>query len=190
MAVQLALEQSYLEHDDPIMQSGFSGGRDRWVAERSPLIVAFSQSGDFLDVGCANGLLTEDVVLWASKTGIGIRPHGIDLGRGLIALARERNAEWQENFTVADAWTWIPDRKWTYVYSLLDYSPESMWCEWLHRLSDWVEPAGRLIIGSYGSRTPPVSPIDVGQVFKSCGLPVGGEAEGGDGPITRFAWTD
>lgn len=31
-----ALESAYLRSEDPMVQSGFSGGRQRWVSERSP----------------------------------------------------------------------------------------------------------------------------------------------------------
>ena len=51
------LKAAYLTSDDPIRQSGFGGGRGRWVSERSPLVEAIDADGDFLDVGCANGLL-------------------------------------------------------------------------------------------------------------------------------------
>jgi hypothetical protein len=54
-----ALESSYLASSDPILQSGFGGGPERWRAERSPLLDAVNTNGTFLDVGCANGFLLE-----------------------------------------------------------------------------------------------------------------------------------
>jgi SAM-dependent methyltransferase len=183
-----ALEDAYLESDDPLVRSGFHGGRERWVAERSPLVDGINKDGDFLDVGCANGLLAEDVVTWARENGHEIVPHGVDLGARLVDLARERLPEHAANFVVADAWTWKPDRRWTFVYSLLDLSPEELWCEWLRRLHRWVEPGGRLIIGSYGSRSRDEPPVDVGRVMDDCGLSVSGSFAGGEGPLTRFAW--
>lgn len=185
-----ALEAAYLRSDDPIVQSGFSGGRERWVAERSPLVEGINVDGAFLDVGCANGLLAADVVAWAAEGGIALTPHGVDLGAGLIGLAQQRLPEFADNFQVADAWTWEPGRQWTFVYSLLDLSPPELWCEWLRRLHGWVEPGGRLIIGSYGGRTPPSDPVDVAGVFDRCGLRVGGVSHGGDPLLTRFAWSD
>lgn len=189
MERSLRLETAYLESNDPIVQSGFSGGRERWIAERSPLVDAIDHDGDFLDVGCANGLLAGDVIAWASRRGFQLTPHGIDLGSGLIDLARHRLPEFADNFVAADAWTWEPDRQWTFVYSLLDLSPPELWCEWLGRLMGWVEPGGRLIVGSYGGRTPPVDPEDVGNVMEGCGLTVVGRSEGGDPVVTRFAWS-
>jgi len=183
-----ALEDAYLESDDPIVQSGFSGGRERWDAERSPLLDAIDGDGEFLDVGCANGLLAADVVEWAQQLGHDIVPYGVDLGRRLVELARDRMPEHADNFVAADAWRWQPDRTWTYVYSLLDLAPDEMRCEWMKRLIQWVEPGGKLILGSYGSRSCGIFPEDVGQAMSDCDLSVEGASHGGDPPMSRFAW--
>lgn len=188
MAAARALETAYLESDDPIRQSGFHGGRDRWVAERSPLVDGIAGDGDFLDVGCANGLLVSDLVTWAAAKGHRIAPYGVDLGVQLIDLARQRMVEHQENFVVADAWTWQPDRQWAYVYSLLDLSPPDLRCEWLRRLYGWVEPGGTLIVGAYGSCSQGRLPEDVHETLRTCGFEVTGSSAGGDGTTTRFAW--
>ncbi len=183
------LESAYLESDDPIARSGFSGGRERWVAERSPLIEAIDRDGDFLDVGCANGLLAADVTEWAADRGFTLTPYGIDLGSRLVDLARSRLPEFADNFVTANAWTWQPDRRWTFVYSLLDLSPDELWCDWVNRLLGRVEPGGRLILGSYGSRSRGIVPVDVTAVMEGCGLPVAGSSAGGDPVTSRFAWT-
>ena len=39
------LERTYLRETDPIKQSGFSGGAERWRAERSPILNAIPASG-------------------------------------------------------------------------------------------------------------------------------------------------
>ena len=160
------------------------------MAERSPLVDGIDKDGDFLDVGCANGLLAEDVVTWAGEKGHEIVPHGVDLGARLVDLARERLPEYADNFSVADAWTWEPDRQWTFVYSLIDLSPEELWCDWIGRLLSWVEPGGRLIVGSYGSRSRGESPVDVRRVLEDCGLEVAGWSIGGEDPITCFTWAN
>ena len=53
-----ALEAAYLESDDPIVQSGFHGGRNRWVAERLPLVEAIDRDGDFLEWAAPTGFLS------------------------------------------------------------------------------------------------------------------------------------
>ena len=52
-----ALEAAYLKEDDPIRQSGFRGGADRWRAEWGPILNAIETNEDLLDIGCANGYL-------------------------------------------------------------------------------------------------------------------------------------
>lgn len=190
MARSKSLESAYLESDDPIEQSGFHGGRERWVAERSPLVEGIHRDGTFLDVGCANGLLAADVVEWAGQRGFDLIPYGVDLGTRLIDLARERLPEQAENFVVADAWAWEPGRQWTFVYSLLDLSPDELRCQWIRRLYGWVGPGGRLIIGSYGSKSRGEAPVDVAQVLEECGVEVAGSSAGGEGPLTRFTWAN
>jgi hypothetical protein len=76
------------------------------------------------------------------------------------------------------------------VFSLVDLGPDDLACEWLGRLAGWVAPGGRLIIGSYGSRSRGVEPVDVAGLFETCGHHVTGEALAGEPPISRFAWTD
>jgi SAM-dependent methyltransferase len=185
-----SLEDLYLMGDDPMKQSGFSGGRERWVAERSPIVAAIDGDGDLLDVGCANGLLLEDIVGWALDRGHLIVPYGVDLGPGLIELARKRLPDFAANLVVADAWAWRPKRTWGYVFSLVDLGPDDLASDWLMRLAGWVTPGGRLIIGSYGGRSRGVEPVDVSGLFETCGYDVTGEALAGEPPISRFAWTD
>ena len=183
------MQDVYLTSDDPMGQSGFWGGRVRWVAERSPIVAAIDRDGDFLDVGCANGLLLQDILAWAAASGHHIVPHGIDIGPSLIALARERLPGFAANLVVADAWSWQPARTWDYVFSLVDLGPDDLSCDWLGRLAGWVAPGGRLIIGSYGSRSRGLEPVDVPGLFETCGYDVTGETLVGEPPISRFAWT-
>ncbi len=122
--------------------------------------------GDFLDIGCANGYLAECLVVWASVRGIQLTPHGIDVGPRLIAEAHRRLPQFAANFHVANGWGWRPGRRFRYVYTLSDCVPPEMLGEYAGRLLDWlVEPHGRLIGGSYGSRSRAT-------------------------PVTAFAWID
>lgn len=190
MADMTALEDAYLRSNDPVVRSGFSGGRERWVRERSPIVEAIHRDGSFLDVGCANGLLAADVAAWASARGHHIEPFGVDLGERLIGEARVLLPDLAANFVAADAWAWHPARRWTFVYSLLDLSPDELRPEWLHHLLGWVTPGGRLIVGSYGSESRRMAPQPVAEILKQCDLPVAGDAVAGNPPVTRFAWTD
>lgn len=89
LAQVASLEPTYLLHDDPIRQSGFGGGAERWRAERGSILEAVTGDGDFLDIGCANGHLAECLVVWASERGIQFTPHGY---RPRAALDRRSTA--------------------------------------------------------------------------------------------------
>ena len=64
------LEASYLQRSDPIEQSGFHGGAERWRAEREPILDAIMRDGELLDIGCANGFLLECLVEWGQERGV------------------------------------------------------------------------------------------------------------------------
>lgn len=184
MAEMQGLEAAYLESDDPIERSGYGGGPERWELERRPLTEAINRDGSFLDVGCANGWLAKCVVDWVAPRGITIDPYGVDIGAELIRSAKSilRDA-W-----VANAWEWTPPRQFTFVYSLVELAPHGLFADWVMRLARWVEPGGRLIIGSYGSKSRQIEPAMVSEALAGAGYEVAGETIGGDGPITRFGW--
>ena len=185
-----SLQGAYLASRDPIVQSGFSGGRECWVTERSPLVDAIDHDGDFLDVGCANGLLAKDVVAWSAEKGHVVVAYGVDIGPDLIERARRRFKGQTAIFEAVDAWDWDPMRTWDFVYSLLDLAPDHLACAWLGRLARWVTPGGRIIIGSYRSRSRAIRPADVSSTLEECGFVVTGSSTGGDPPIANFAWAD
>ena len=55
-----AIREHYLaEPDNPYRQSGRSSGAARWEETRRFIVQAIHRDGDFMDVGCANGLLLE-----------------------------------------------------------------------------------------------------------------------------------
>ena len=191
LAEVASLEDAYLSHDDPIRQSGFGGGAERWRAERGPIVEAVTGDGDFIDIGCANGYLAECLVVWAGERGIRLTPHGIDLGPRLIAEAKRRLLQFAANFHVANGWDWRPDRRFRYVYTLSDCVPQEMLREYAGRLLDrLVEPGGRLIVGSYGSRSRATPALPIGETLASYGYAVAGQTTGGQPPVTAFAWID
>jgi hypothetical protein len=182
------LEAAYLQETDPIRQSGFHGGSERWRAERGPILDAIEADGELLDVGCANGYLLECLVKWAKERGITLTPFGLDQGARLIELARQRLPALADHFFVGNAWDWQPPQSFRYVYSLYDCVPVEFLATYARRLLDWVGPGGRLILGAYGSRSRGIPPFDIGGFLRSAGFSVSGEARGGDPVITRFAW--
>jgi len=183
------LEESYLSVDDPILQSGFGGGPERWRRERGVILEAVEHDGDFLDVGCANAYLLECLVEWAKQQGIELTPYGVDFGPRLIELAKRRLPKYASHFWVANVWNWWPPRRFRYVYSLKDYVPQDFFCEYVRRLLErYVEENGTLIIGAYGSYGSNEPAWDVGTRLSECGFAVAGTASCGKLPVTRIAW--
>ena len=186
-----ALESAYLKEDDPIRQSGFRGGADRWWGERGPILNAVETDGDLLDIGCANGYLLECLLNWGGERGLKLIPHGLDQGSKLIQLAKRRLPEYADNFHVSNVWDWQSPRKYRYVYMLYDCLPLDYLSEGIGRLVEQVvAPQGRLIVGAYGSRSDAVPPLDIADYLESAGFVVVGRADGGVPPITKFAWID
>src|SRR6266436_5000040 len=74
----------YLASDDPWRQSGWGSTPERWRLAREVILSAVERSGTFVDIGCANGLLLECLIAWATERGVVIEPHGIDLVPELI----------------------------------------------------------------------------------------------------------
>ncbi len=187
------LESAYLRHTDPIRQSGFGGGPERWRAERSPLLEAIDGDGDFLDLGCANGFLLKSVVEWARERGIELAPHGVDLNPLLIQEATRRFPGFEHRFWVANAWGWLAPKRFRWIYAIWDLVPtEFMPNLACHLLEHVVTEDGAVIFGAYGSRSADTPSVDVARVLRNGGLPISGTSQGGElprgGPVTRFAW--
>ncbi|HSP55561.1 MAG TPA: methyltransferase domain-containing protein [Dehalococcoidia bacterium] len=184
-----SLEDAYLQHDDPILQSGFGGGTERWREEREPILDAIEGDGDLLDIGCANGYLLRCLVDWGVERGLSLTPHGIDVGRRLIELAKRMHPKHAANLHMANGWDWRPDRRFRYVYTLYDCVPEPMLVPHVRRLlRRVVEPGGRLIIGAYGSRSRGEPPFPIADRLVEAGLAVAGSSLAGSPPIVAFAW--
>jgi SAM-dependent methyltransferase len=186
-----ALETTYLSSDDPLRQSGFSGGCERWHSERAPILEAIRGDGDLLDVGCANGYLLECLVKWGGERGLALTPFGVDRSAGLIALARRRLPQFAHQFFVADAAAWLPPRRFQYVYSVYDCVPRSCFAAFVEHLANNVTaPGGRLIVGAYGSRSRGETPAAVDRLLIESGYAVIASTSAGRPETARFAWIE
>jgi SAM-dependent methyltransferase len=185
------LESSYLASDDPIRQSGFGRDYATWRRSREMILDAVDGDGDFLDVGCANGYLLECLVGWAAERGRRLTPYGLDIGAGLIALAKQRFPGRESHFFHANAWEWQPPRRFRFVYTLIDCVPEEFGAVYVARLLDRaVEPGGRLIVGAYGSRSRELRPLPIAALLKGWGHSVVGTAADEAPAWNLVAWVD
>lgn len=186
-----ALESRYLAESDPLLQSGYSGGAQRWRAERSVILDALSGGGELLDVGCANGYLLQCLIDWGAARGLALTPYGVDCSAGLIELARQRLPQFREHFFIANAWNWMPPRRFRYVYAVGDCVPRTYLERFIRDLlSHTVAPGGRLILGAYGSRSRGEAPLPVHALLAEFGYTVEGTASAGTPEVARFAWID
>jgi SAM-dependent methyltransferase len=138
--VQALIVPAYLAGDNPRAQSGHSGDEERWESARRPILAACDRSGDFLDIGCASGYLMESVQRWAADDGISLEPFGLDLAPELVGLARSRLPHWADRIWQGNALYWIPERRFDYVRTGLDYVPP-------HRRLDLVGHLMRHVVG-------------------------------------------
>ncbi len=183
------MTRRYLAHSDPRQQSGFGGGAERWANERRPILGPVDRDGSLLDLGCANGYLLECLVAWAAEDGFELEPHGVDQCEELIELARQRHTRFASHFHTDDVWSWEPPRRFTHVYTLADVVPETHLQAYLQRLLDRaVEPDGTLIVGSYGSHSRGLRPLELEALLRRYGLEVAGSVRAGPDEVVRFAW--
>jgi SAM-dependent methyltransferase len=184
-----ALEGSYLRESDPVRQSGFGGGHERWRTERELVLDAVPADGDFLDIGCANGYLLECLVKWGQARHIRLTPYGVDFGVTLITLAKKRLPQYASHFWVANAWEGTPPRTFHYVYSVYDCVPEELLPEYIRRLlTRYVETGGTLIMGAYGSCSKQEAARDIATDIAAAGFRVAGSSSRGALPVSRVAW--
>jgi len=185
------LEMLYMLKDDPLMRSGFAGGAERWRREREPILDAVNEDGAILDIGCANGMLLTSLLEWARERGLQLTPHGLDAGAHLVAEARKRLPGFADNIHLGNAWTWHAPRRYRYVYMVWDCVPVYFLGGLIKRaLAEFVAPGGRLIIGTYGSRSRARPPFDLEPYIRSMNLNFAGRSAGGEPRITSFFWID
>jgi 2-polyprenyl-3-methyl-5-hydroxy-6-metoxy-1,4-benzoquinol methylase len=183
---QAAVAESYLaDPSNPYRQSGRSSGAARWEETRRCLVRAIHRDGDFMDVGCANGLLLETLIAWSREAGFTLTPHGLDFVPELIELARRRFPEHGHNFIVANAFFWEPAWQYDYVRTNLEYVPTQDWVEFVQRQHRGVVPGGRLIVCHY--RNEPEPYVALKPVVEAAGLSV---ENGIDAPGVAVVWSD
>src|SRR5689334_21504499 len=127
-AVREAIAEYYLaDPASPYQQYGSSSGAERWKQTRHCIVEAIHQNGDFFDVGCANGLLLDDLIAWAAERGMTLRPHGLDFVPELVELTRRRFPGHESSFEVANAFYWSPRRQYDFVRTNLEYVQPRDW---------------------------------------------------------------
>ena len=147
-AANAVIERAYLDpanDGNPRAQSGKSGDAAAWEAARRPLMAAIDAPGDFLDIGCASGLLMESVHAWAAADGLAVEPYGLDLSPRLADLARRRLPHWAGRIWTGNALYWQPGRTFDYVRVGLEYVPAAHADALVDRLLSYTSK--RLIIG-------------------------------------------
>lgn len=146
---------------NPYRQSGKTGGAHHWEITRRCIAEAVDADGDYLDLGCANGLLLKSLLGWCAERGFVITPHGVDFVPELIERAKQHLPAYAANFHVANTFFWQPPRRFRFVQQLLDAVPPADQHIYVARvLREIVDAPGRLIVSVYGlgnSATPDVA---------------------------------
>ncbi|MBV7328328.1 class I SAM-dependent methyltransferase [Chloroflexi bacterium TSY] len=177
--LHILLEESYLAAPTVFGGSGFGGDATQWRLARGLIADAIHKDGTFLDVGCANGLLMESMVVWAAENGYQLEPYGMDISTELAEVARQRLPQWADRIFVGNIAEWESPQKFDFVSVDLGYTAEDRRKELAERLlTDFVLGGGRLIVTSYGlTKDPSKENWSVGNHLRSFGFVVGGEPE-------------
>jgi SAM-dependent methyltransferase len=172
-AVLALVEPAYLAATTPQLQSGHSGDAASWEYSRRLVMDAVDRDGTFLDVGCANGLLMESVARWGTEDGRVVEPYGVDISASLAHLARDRCPQWADRIWSANAASWRPPRRFTYVRTGLEYVPTRSRPAYVDHLLTFLEPGGRLILGKHNEET---DRDDLAASVVAAGHPIAGRA--------------
>jgi SAM-dependent methyltransferase len=186
-ALRAATAEHYLaEPGNPYRESGRSSGAARWEETRRCISDAVDRDGDFMDVGCANGLLLETLIGWCREKGVEIAPYGVDFVPELVSLAQARHPAHRDSFEVANAWHWRPGRRYDFVRLGVDVVRAEDRAELVRRVFERaVAPGGRLIVCHY--RNEGEAPFIVSEWLSSLGERVVGARRA---PGVEIAWLD
>ncbi len=152
---QVRHEASYLAGATPQQQSGFQRDAQAWKRFRRHIVEPIHKAGTFLDIGCANGLLMDDVATWTREDGHGVEVYGLDISEALVELARQQFPHMSRRVFVGNALLWDPPNRFDFVRTELVYVPAPLRRRYVERLlRRFVASDGKLIIWSYGSSRP------------------------------------
>jgi hypothetical protein len=167
---------AYLAAADPRGQSGSSSTPAEWESARRFIFAAIDRDGTFLDVGCANGHLMECAARWLTEEGHRIEPYGLEIVPELAALARRRLPAWQDRIFLGNAMDWVPQQRFDFVRTGLEYVPKRLRPQLVHHLLEsTVARGGRLIIGAHSEMAG--SPPQLESAVASWGFGVSGRVE-------------
>lgn len=140
-AVAALVVPAYLAAETVEGGSGSSRDARGWEYARSLLADAVEPGQTFLDIGCANGLLMENMAGWS-----GVEPYGLEISHELAQVARRRLPHWVDRIWVGNALDWEPPRSFDVVRTGLDYVPSSRRRQLVEHLLSYT---GRLVIGVF-----------------------------------------
>jgi ubiquinone/menaquinone biosynthesis C-methylase UbiE len=167
---------AYLAADNPRAQSGSANSPEQWERARRFIFAAITRPGTFLDVGAASGHLMQCAVEWLARDGLHIEPYGVEIVPELADLARQRLPHWADRIVTANAATWLPQRRFDFVRTGLEYVPHSRRMAFVQHLLDRVvAPGGRLIVGAFSEMKE--SPPQLESEVAGWGFPIAGRVE-------------
>jgi GNAT superfamily N-acetyltransferase/SAM-dependent methyltransferase len=142
------IKPAYLAAQNPYAQAGHGGDAATWEASRGFIAEALHQSGTFLDVGCASGILMESVHRWGKAKSLSIEPYGLDIVPEFVQRARRRLPHWADRITVGNIRTWQPaGDRFDFVLLRPIYAPPGRRADMVGHVIDYVlKPGGRLIV--------------------------------------------
>jgi len=201
--IRALLEDAYVSADergDMFGGSGSSGDMASWEGKRRVIARAFDREGNWLDVGCANGLLMETLTAWVAESGHCIEPYGLELSERIAGRARRRLPHWAMRIWTGNVMKFEPPIRFDYVTALTDAVPIQSRGALLIRLALlYLKPGGRLVLSCYRHGAfllgkPALEAEPAVEILRAEGFEPIGEAEVRD-PVTsvakvRVAWVD
>ncbi|MGC2305905.1 class I SAM-dependent methyltransferase [Candidatus Binatus sp.] len=201
--IRTLLEDAYVSADergDVFGGSGSTGDLTSWEGKRRVIALAFDRAGNWLDVGCANGLLMETLTAWVAESGHRIEPYGLDLSERIAERARLRLPHWATRIWTGNVMKFEPPIRFDYVTALSDAVPMQSRGTLLKRLARrYLKPGGRLILSCYRPGAfllgkPALEAESASEILRAEGFEPVGEAEVRD-PLTgaakvRVAWVN